>query len=107
METKKFYRVPRNLTTDPYNKRGQDGFEIKRQGDDITLQFADGSTGLYDEFALIEHEDSHNTDFLFQSQPGIILALIAQGKIDPVEAAKRELKMRGYNEKLEFVGFKN
>ena len=107
METKKFYRVPRDLTTDPYNKRGQDGYEIKTEGEVITLAFADGSEGIYDEYALIEHEDSHNLDFLFQSQPSIILALIAQGKIDPVEAAKQELKMRGYNEQLEFVGFKN
>ncbi len=39
--------VHHQLTTDPYNKRGQTGTIAKIEDDIITLLFQDGSTGRY------------------------------------------------------------
>ena len=42
--------IPRDLTTDPYNKRGQTGkvVHINRDLTLLTVEFEDGSLGVYD-----------------------------------------------------------
>ncbi|MBW2962308.1 hypothetical protein [Mesonia aestuariivivens] len=101
----KLYLVPRNLTKDPINKQGQIGIFQKQEDDIITLKFADGQIGKYFEDAVNEVEDDcYNPEFLFQTEMGFLLSLIAQGKIDAKEAAKKELARRGLDEKLNFIG---
>ncbi|UGU15180.1 hypothetical protein LS482_16025 [Sinomicrobium kalidii] len=44
------------LTNDPYNKRGETGKVIKIEGSEnnvVTVEFSDGTTGLYDILALM------------------------------------------------------
>ena len=46
-------KIDNFLTTDPFNKRGQTGtvtnvLEIDECNADVTIQFEDGSTGLYE-----------------------------------------------------------
>ncbi len=51
--------------------------------------------------------DSLNPKFIFQMIAGQLLAQIVKGEIDPKELAAKELAARGYNENLEWVGFKS
>lgn len=50
------------------------------------------------------NEDALNEDYLFALTANDLLIAIIAGKIDPVTAARIELKKRGFNEKGEFVG---
>jgi len=54
MNQKKYARVPVDLTTDPYNKRGHIGevIFITEITETACLLFADGSQGLYDSTCL-------------------------------------------------------
>lgn len=52
-----------------------------------------------------EIKDDSNPVFMFSMTSTDVLALIAQGKIDPVWFAKKELANRGQNIKGQWVGF--
>lgn len=39
--------IPFNLTTDPYNKRGETGTIIDIKKDTVKVKFSDGSIGYY------------------------------------------------------------
>lgn len=47
-----YKKVPKDLTTDPYNRRGQTGQVIKNEEDKTTLKFFDGGIGYYQPEAL-------------------------------------------------------
>ncbi|TXK73946.1 hypothetical protein [Mesonia sp. HuA40] len=91
----RLFLVPKNLTTDPNNKQGQIGIFHSKDEDIITLKFPDDQLCNYFEEALIEVEDDvFYPEFIFQTQNNFILSLIAQGKIDAKELAKKELERR-------------
>lgn len=102
----KLFQVPRNLTTDPYNKGGQFGILIEQKEDIIRLEFMDGSKGIYSEESLTEIDEDFTIDRIFNLSATMFLKLIAEGRIDAKEIAIQELKRRGYDPSGKFVGFK-
>ena len=102
----RLFLVPKDLTSDPLKKQGQIGIFQKQKNDIITLKFTDGKIGKYFEDAVEEIEDDRfNPQYLFQSEMGFILSLIATGKVDAKAVATKELKNRGYDPELNFIGF--
>lgn len=102
----KLFYVPKNLTNDPYNKRGKVGFLVETKDEDLQIEFLDGTRGWYQSDAIEEMDEDFTIDRIFNTSATILLKLIALKKYDARDLAIEELNRRGYNEEGKFIGFK-